>query len=55
MTKYYISLDGCDDSTGFEIELTDEEYELVDKISDMSHENSRYGCMPTMDVSKVEQ
>lgn len=52
--NYRIALNGCDDSTKFEIELTEAEYAVVKKIRDLSHEKSESGCMPTMEVEPVE-
>ncbi|WP_427340959.1 hypothetical protein [Caloranaerobacter sp. DY30410] len=40
--KYKISLHGCDDSTVFEMELTEEEYKLLKKIADKSEEVSTW-------------
>lgn len=51
--KYIIALHGCNDSTIFEMELTEEEYKLVKKIADKSEEVSTYGCMPIMEIKKV--
>ncbi|MBO8161372.1 MAG: hypothetical protein H0Z24_07010 [Thermosipho sp. (in: Bacteria)] len=51
--KYKISLHGCDDSTTFEMELTEEEYKLLKKVADKSQEVSTYVCMPIMEIEKV--
>lgn len=42
---YQIELEGCDNTTGFEMELTDEEYELL----------KRDCCMPRMYVKEVKE
>ncbi|MBQ0090315.1 MAG: hypothetical protein KBT27_13395 [Prevotellaceae bacterium] len=52
--KYTIKLEGCDDDTIFDMELTPEEYELVERISVKSLEVSEYCCMPRLYV-KSEQ
>lgn len=51
--RYTITLDGCDDSTVFEMLLTDEEYELLKRVSKKANETSTYGCMPRMFVEEV--
>lgn len=51
MNKLYkISVDGCDDSTEFEITLTEKEYETIKKIVDKCNETSTYGCQPKMSI-----
>ena len=52
-TKYRITLNGCDDSTSFEMDMTEQEAELFRKASDLSIDASQYGCMPTMSVTPV--
>lgn len=49
---YEIILEGCDDETVFDMDLSDEEYELVKKISDKANETSEYSCMPRMYVKE---
>lgn len=51
--KYIISLHGCDDSTIFEMELTEEEYELLKRVAKKTEEVSTYMCMPIMEIEKV--
>lgn len=49
--KVYIELQGCDDTTTFPIEVDDEEkYQFLLKLSRESKINSRYGCMPIIEV-----
>lgn len=50
--KYRISIHGCDDSTIFSMELSDIEKELIDKLSQFSHDESSYGCMPILDIAE---
>ena len=50
MTKYTISVDGCDDSTIIFEELTKEELEFLKRIQSKINETSNYGCMPTMEI-----
>ena len=49
-----IGLYGCDDSTIFEFNVSDTEYELFQRISQKSDEISNCICMPTMEVSRVD-
>lgn len=46
--EYQINIMGCDDETYFDIELTEEEYKLIKKISKMSDENSSCSCQPVL-------
>lgn len=52
--KYIIELIGCDDTTSFEMELTQEELNLLTRVSELSKETSTYGCMPTMWIEELE-
>ena len=45
---YNICLEGCDDSTEFPIMLTEEEYEVIKRVSDKANEISSYRCEPRM-------
>ena len=53
--KYSICLNGCDDDTVFEMELTENEYQLLSKVSEMANKTSTYGCMPRMYVEPYKQ
>ena len=50
---YSINLEGCDDETIFDIELTLQEYSLLERISKLANETSTYGCMPRMYVTEI--
>ena len=50
MKKYLIENNGCDDTTRFEIELTDEELITVIKFIKKNNEASKYQCQPTIDI-----
>jgi len=50
MKTYLIWLSGCDDETEFEMELTDEQYQLITILCDKSKTVSTYHCMPTMSI-----
>ena len=49
---YNILLIGCDDTTEFEMSLTDQEYKLLQKVSEISEGTSSYQCMPVMSVEQ---
>ena len=49
--RWTITLSGCDDSTTFEMELTDDEASTFRKAAEMSKAASTYGCMPTMEIT----
>ena len=54
---YGISVDGCDDYTYIEYELTDKEYELIKKIAEKIlekiTEKNDYGCQPVIFIEEV--
>ncbi len=51
---YYINVYGCDDTTSFDMELTDAEYEVVDRVAKKCTATSTYGCEPTMVINPKE-
>ena len=51
MKSVKITLSGCDDRTTFNLEVTDEELDILKRVSIMSEKESSYGCMPIMKVS----
>lgn len=52
---YEITLNGCDDDTVFTMELTEQEYRLLVRVSEVANETSTYGCMPRMYIERVIQ
>ena len=52
MKKYKISVDGCDDSSIFTMELTEDEAKLLKRVSDKCNETSTFHCMPTMEIKE---
>lgn len=48
---YQITLNGCDDDTVFEMDLTEEEYALLKRVSDKANETSTYQCEPRMYIN----
>ena len=55
MAKYLISVDGCDDSTEIEVDLTPTQFKLLERIAEQVSEKANYGCMPSMSIEKVEK
>lgn len=53
--KYEITVTGCDDETVVTMELTAQEYELIDRLADLISTRSAYSCMPVMDIGEVDQ
>ena len=47
---FNIQIHGCDDSTCFDMEMTEQEYQFLQKVCHLSTKTSTYGCMPTMVV-----
>lgn len=52
LKTYTISLNGCDDSTRFSIDLLDSEYKLVQRLSEMSKKASTSKCMPKLEIQE---
>ena len=52
--EYIIEVYGCDDSTSIREELTNKEYVLLSRIAENITNASEYGCMPTMNIRKVD-
>ena len=52
--KCRITVYGCDDMTSIEIELSYDEYQIIQIVADLITEASEYMCMPTMEVEKIE-
>ena len=50
MKKYLICLEGCDDTTKCEIELTKEEFDTFIKISKQINKKSTYQCKPHISI-----
>ena len=53
--KYAITVTGCDDETTVHMELSDQEYELIDRLADLISTRSTYSCMPVMDIEEADQ
>lgn len=51
--NYRISIDGCDASTVFDMDLTETEVATIQRMAAMSKETSTYSCMPTISVEEV--
>lgn len=51
---YIITLEGCDDKTVFEMDLTEEETILLQNVATKANETSTYNCMPRMYVQVKE-
>ena len=51
---YIITLEGCDDDTVFEMDLTEEEAILLENVAAKANETSTYDCMPRMYVEVKE-
>lgn len=46
-----ISVDGCDDSTIVTMEMSNDEYNFLQKLAELVNETSYYGCMPTIQLT----
>jgi len=54
MKKYNINISGCDDSTKFSIELTEDQASFLRVIADLSEKTSTYGCQPVLHMSEAK-
>ena len=54
MTKIRLNVNGCDDSTCFDLEVTDKELEFLNKIVDKCNNTKTNGCMPGMEIELPE-
>lgn len=53
--RMIICLEGCDDSTIFDMYLSNDEIDLVKKMSELSQKHSEYSCMPVMSICTYEE
>lgn len=51
---YYIENVGCDDTTHGLTRMTDDQFEMFKNIIENLNKNSTYGCMPTINVYKID-
>lgn len=52
--KYEITVTGCDDETVVYMELSAQEYELINRLADLISTRSAYSCMPVMDIEEAD-
>ncbi len=52
--KCKVYLHGCDDSTVFELEVTEDEMYLLKEVEILSKLTSSYGCMPIMEIENIK-
>lgn len=52
---YYIENQGCDDTTYGLARITDEDFPKFKEIIENLNENSYYGCMPTIQVWRIDE
>lgn len=55
MKKYTITLQGCDGYTDIDMELSNEQLELIQKISKLSMEISTIDCEPVLTIEEYEE
>jgi hypothetical protein len=53
--RIYIRVRGCDDTTQFFIDLTEQEIELIKRLAAITEKISTYGCMPTIAVDENKE
>jgi hypothetical protein len=49
----HVRVDGCDDSTVFDIDATAEEFAFLKRVAAQCTASSSYRCMPVMSVIAV--
>jgi len=52
--KYTIGLHGCDAETIFDIDLTNTEKAVLDRVAELAKNTSTYACMPTMTIEPAK-
>jgi hypothetical protein len=52
---FEIVLSGCDDSTVVEMDLTHDEWAVLDRFAHRTRETSQYGCQPRMSVTRKDE
>lgn len=52
---YLIRNCGCNDTTTGLVRMTDEELEFFKTVIENLNRNSTYGCMPTIDVYRIDE
>lgn len=52
MKRCSVNINGCDDSTRFNMEVTNEEYDFLLKLARLSRYTSTYGCEPTIEIGE---
>lgn len=55
MKKYHIENRGCDDTTEFDIELTDEELKTVIRLFEANNKEADYGCKPSIYIYEFRE
>lgn len=50
-----IQLHGCDDCNSFEMEMTQQQYEFLQKVSALTHEHSSISCQPVIKLRDTEE
>lgn len=55
MIEYEITVIGCDDDNTVSMELTAQEYELIDRLAALLYARSTNCCMPVMEIKGADQ
>lgn len=48
-----ICLNGCDDDTEFEMDMTEEQFMFLKRVANKANNTSTYGCMPRLYIDDV--
>jgi hypothetical protein len=54
MNTIRLNVQGCDDTTTVDIEVTDEQLAFLRRLAILVAESSTYGCQPTIEVVELE-
>lgn len=55
MNKYVIENLGCDDSTSFTMDLTNEELQLIIRFIEENNKGASYCCIPNINIYKYDE
>lgn len=53
MEKYTIEVYGCDDCSLIEMELTESEVAVINRVAKEITKASKYQCQPTMEINET--
>jgi len=53
--KIILDVNGCDDTTSFELDVNEDEIKFLKTIVDKCNETRTYVCMPGMEITEIKE